>query len=139
MKLNGFAGEVLFIEEHIEENEMKYSNNELRERWKAIKRQAWNDDEFNEQVEKFEKYAVEEIQRVQENANIKLRLLEEKYKQDREEIMKGLYADEKEINDRLCEAFGLIVLVGNYGIGGFGSRGDDVAGLYLECIQYESK
>lgn len=54
MKLNGFAGEVLFIEEHIEENEMKYSNNELRERWKAIKRQAWNDDEFNEQVEKFE-------------------------------------------------------------------------------------
>ena len=77
MKLNGFAGEVLFIEEHIEENEMKYSNNELRERWKAIKRQAWNDDEFNEQVEKFEKYAVEEIQRVQENANIKLRLLEE--------------------------------------------------------------
>jgi hypothetical protein len=46
---------------------------------------------------------------------------------------------EKEINDRLCEAFGLIVLVGNYGIGGFGSRGDDVAGLYLKCIQYESK
>ena len=103
MKLNGFAGEVLFIEEHIEENEMKYSNNELRERWKAIKRQAWNDDEFNEQVEKFEKYAVEEIQRVQENANIKLRLLEEKYKQDREEIMKGLYADEKEINDSFIE------------------------------------
>ncbi len=33
---------------------MKYGNNELRERWKAIKRQAWNDDEFNEQVEKFE-------------------------------------------------------------------------------------
>ena len=82
---------------------MKYSNNELRERWKAIKRQAWNDDEFNEQVEKFEKYAVEEIQRVQENANIKLRLLEEKYKQDREEIMKGLYADEKEINDSFIE------------------------------------
>ena len=73
---------------------MKYGNNELRERWKAIKRQAWNDDEFNEQVEKFEKYAVEEIQQVQKNANIKLRILEEKYKQDREEIMKGLYADE---------------------------------------------
>lgn len=54
MKLNGFAGEGLFIEKHIEENKMKYGNNELRERWKAIKRQAWNDDEFNEQVEKFE-------------------------------------------------------------------------------------
>lgn len=53
---------------------MKYGNNELRERWKAIKRQAWNDDEFNEQVEKFEKYAVEEFQRVQKNANIKLRM-----------------------------------------------------------------
>ena len=82
---------------------MKYGNNELRERWKAIKRQAWNDDEFNEQVEKFEKYAVEEIQRVQKNANIKLRILEEKYKQDREEIMKGLYADEIEINDSCIE------------------------------------
>ena len=82
---------------------MKYGNNELRERWKAIKRQAWNDDEFNEQVEKFEKYAVEEFQRVQKNANIKLRILEEKYKQDREEIMKGLYADEIEINDSCIE------------------------------------
>ena len=103
VKLNGFAGEGLFIEKHIEENKMKYGNNELRERWKAIKRQAWNDDEFNEQVEKFEKYAVEEFQRVQKNANIKLRILEEKYKQDREEIMKGLYADEIEINDSCIE------------------------------------
>ena len=111
MKLNGFAGEVLFVEEHIEENEMKYSNNELRERWKAIKRQAWNDDEFNEQVEKFEKYAVEEIQRVQENANIKLRLLEEKYKQDREEIMKGLYADALWLDDdrTLVDEFSTII------------------------------
>ena len=90
---------------------MKYSNNELRERWKAIKRQAWNDDEFNEQVEKFEKYAVEEIQRVQENANIKLRLLEEKYKQDREEIMKGLYADALWLDDdrTLVDEFSTII------------------------------
>jgi hypothetical protein len=40
---------------------------------------------------------------VQKNANIKLRILEEKYKQDREEIMKGLYADEIEINDSCIE------------------------------------
>ena len=43
MKLNGFAGEVLFIEEHIEENEMKYSNKEIQ---KIIPYENWYIDEL---------------------------------------------------------------------------------------------